>query len=81
MSKLSQAKIIDLNREKFDAVYFLDGQRILTYGSINKMTALEEQMKFQKRHKSPITMILIPEGVKPVLEHSRDIDDYYKYLE
>lgn len=81
MSGLTQKQIIDLNRTKYDAVYFLNGERILTYGPINKMTALEQQMKYQRKHNSPITMILLPEGKMPPLEHARDMNDYYKYLE
>ena len=81
MSGLTQKQIIDLNRIEYDAVYFLNGKRILTYSSINKMTALEQQMIYQRMHAKPITMILLPEGKMPYLKLTRDIEDYHKYLE
>ena len=81
MAKMTQKKIIELNKEKFDAVYFDDGIRVLIYGNISKMSAIEELLKFQNlRLKKPITMILIPIGKIPDVFVNRKIEDYQQFI-
>ena len=82
MAKMTQKKVIELNKEKFDAVYFDDGIRVLTYGNITKMSAIEELLKYQNlRLKKPITMILIPIGKIPPVFVNRKIEDYQQFIE
>ena len=79
MQNKTQADKLTILKTKITAVYFIGNQRILTYGSIDLLTASIELIRLQKRDNAIITMLII-DNENFAETTSWDIEDYRKYV-
>jgi len=80
----SQKENIKILKGKVTAIYFRGEERIMTYGNIDRLTAVLELEKFQTggvfNEPSAITMIVLDDKDFDRCGVSRDLKDYQKLL-
>lgn len=60
MTRRSQRKTIEQNKELFEAVWFVDGYRVLTYGNGTRTEIMIMHETLQARHNVPVALYTIP---------------------
>jgi len=79
----TQKQNIEILKGRVTAVYFRGNKRVMTYGNIDRLTAvleLERKQNSEMAGPSPITMLIFEEGFLPATEVSWDLEDYNKYF-
>lgn len=60
-TKMSHKKLIELNQDHFEAIFFVEGKRVLTYGGVTRMQIVLMLQERQLAHAAPVTVYIIDE--------------------
>jgi hypothetical protein len=65
---MSHKTLIELNQDHFEAIFFVEGKRVLSYGHVTRMQIILEHEAKQKAYKAPVALYIIPEAVADEME-------------